>query len=161
MRINLVSGATGFVGRYLTSALLEKGEQVWIIVRPSSNESAETRAKKILSRFFLKWPSALRVIEGDVIAKDLGIKDSIIENLKDSEVVFWHLAATLDLTDQNEAGIWKTNAIGTCLGSLGTGKPGEFIKVCRRAGIKCRRDEAPRRNIGPRTRTERYRSRRT
>lgn len=113
MRINLVTGATGFVGGYLTSALLEKGEQVWIIVRPSSNESAETRAKKILSRFFLKWPSALRVIEGDVIAKDLGIKDSVIENLKDFEVVFWHLAATLDLTDQNEAGIWKTNAIGT------------------------------------------------
>lgn len=42
----LVSGATGFIGKYLTKRLVLEGHEVWAIVRPSTNTDVQ-RAQKI------------------------------------------------------------------------------------------------------------------
>ena len=47
MKIHLITGATGFVGKYLVNSLLEKSENVWIIVRQLDNVSSQKRAEAI------------------------------------------------------------------------------------------------------------------
>jgi nucleoside-diphosphate-sugar epimerase len=113
MKINIITGATGFVGKYLVNALLEKGERVWIIVRPLNNESVKKRTEQMFCEHMAKWPDTFRVIEGDIMIKDLGIKDSIINELKNNEVVLWHLAANLSFSAENRADVQKTNYTGT------------------------------------------------
>src|SRR3989344_1017093 len=113
MKIHLVTGATGFVGKYLVNVLLEKGENVWIIVRPLHNVSAQARSKETFHDYPLKWPGTFRVIEGDIMIENLGIANSVIKELTNHEVVFWHLAANLSFAAENRADVQKTNYIGT------------------------------------------------
>jgi nucleoside-diphosphate-sugar epimerase len=113
MKVHLITGATGFVGKYLVNALLEKGECVWIIVRPLDNVSAHTRVERIFHDHRVKFPNTFRVIEGDIMMKGLGIKDSIVSELKNNEVIFWHLAANLSFATENRADVQRTNYIGT------------------------------------------------
>lgn len=113
MKIHLITGATGFVGKYLMNALLEKGEYVWVIVRPLRDLSTEERTKGMFHEQAMKHPGKFRVIGGDIMVKDLGIKDSITNELKHSEVVLWHLAANLSFAAENSADVQNTNYIGT------------------------------------------------
>ena len=113
MKIHLITGATGFVGKYLVNSLLEKRENVWIIVRQLDNVSARERAEVIFEDNISKWPKTFRIIAGDIMIEGLGINDSIVNELKDNEVVFWHLAANLSFASENRANVQKTNYIGT------------------------------------------------
>ena len=113
MKIHFVTGATGFVGKYLTNALLEKGESVWIMVRPQGNASAETRAKEAFHDYLAKWPRTFRVVEGDIMIENLGVADDLARELENQEVVFWHLAASLSFASENRADVQKTNYTGT------------------------------------------------
>jgi nucleoside-diphosphate-sugar epimerase len=113
MKIHLVTGATGFVGKYLVNALLEKGENVWIIVRPLNNVSAQARAKEIFHDYASKGPGIFRVIDGDIMIENLGLADFVVDELKNHEVIFWHLAANLSFASENRAEAQKTNYTGT------------------------------------------------
>ncbi len=113
MKIHFVTGATGFVGRYLVNALLEKGENVWILVRPQDKVSAQARAKEVFHNYLAKWPRTFRVIAGDVMIKNLGVADDLARELENQEVVFWHLAANLSFASENRADVQKTNYTGT------------------------------------------------
>jgi len=113
MKIHLITGATGFVGKYLVNSLLEKRENVWIIVRQLDNVYSQKRAEVIFKDNILKWPKTFRIIVGDIMIEGLGINDSIVNGLKDNEVVFWHLAANLSFASENRASVQKTNFIGT------------------------------------------------
>ncbi len=113
MKIHIITGATGFVGGYLVDTLLKRGENVWIIVRPLDNVSAHIRAKEKFHTYIEKWPHTFKVIEGNIMVEGLGIKQSIIEELKNNTVVFWHLAANLSFSTANKADVQKTNYTGT------------------------------------------------
>ena len=113
MKIHLITGATGFVGKYLVNSLLEKRENVWIIVRQLDNVSARERAEVIFEDNISKWPKTFRIIAGDIMIEGLGIYDSVVNDLKDNEIVFWHLAANLSFASENRANVQKTNYIGT------------------------------------------------
>lgn len=113
MKIHLITGATGFVGKYLANVLLEKGENVWIIVRPLNNVSAQARAQETFQDYLQKWPEAFRVVDGDIMIENLGIVDSVVKELKKHEVAFWHLAANLSFASENRADVQKTNYTGT------------------------------------------------
>ena len=113
MKIHFVTGATGFVGKYLVNALLEKGESVWIVVRPQGNASAETRAKEAFHDYLAKWPRTFRVVGGDIMIENLGVADDLARELENQEVVFWHLAANLSFASENRADVQKTNYTGT------------------------------------------------
>jgi len=113
MKIHLVTGATGFVGKYLVDALLEKGERVWVIVRPMNNLSAGERVNDIFHEQLATWSDVFRVVDGDITVEGLGIRDSIVAELKNCKVIFWHLAANLSFAAKNRPDVQKTNYIGT------------------------------------------------
>lgn len=113
MKINLITGATGFVGKYLVNALLEKNEVVWVIVRQLDNVSSQKRAEKIFEGIISKWPKTFRIIDGDIMVEGLGIKDSMVNELNKNKVIFWHLAANLSFASENMANVQKTNYTGT------------------------------------------------
>ena len=113
MKIHFITGATGFVGKYLVNALLEKGESVWILVLPTENASASVRSQAIFRDQLVKNPGSLRIVEGDIRTENLGIADAVIEELRGHEVVFWHLAANLSFASENRADVQNTNFIGT------------------------------------------------
>src|SRR3989344_509215 len=113
MKIHLITGATGFVGRYLTNALLERGDTVWIIVRSLNGVSAQSRTKEIFRSHSSRWPTAFRVIEGDITVEDLGVPAYLAEELEAHEVTFWHLAASLTFSSENMAEVQRTNLGGT------------------------------------------------
>ena len=88
----LVTGANGFVGQNLVQSLLERGEEVTCLVRPSSRLDA------------LK-PFGVRVLYGDVTQAE-----SLPEAVRDAEVVY-HLAGCTRAC--REAELVRVNATGT------------------------------------------------
>jgi len=113
MKIHFITGATGFVGKYLVSTLLEKGESVWIVVRPQGNASGKTRAEETFHDYLEKWPKKFRVVEGDIMIENLGIANDLTKELESQKVVFWHLAANLSFASENRDEVQKTNYTGT------------------------------------------------
>lgn len=113
MKIHLITGATGFVGRYLTRALLESGAQVWVVVRPDASATMQQRVSDIFQDCINKYPTKLRAVEGDILHKDLGITKTILQELDRHEVIIWHLAANLSFSAKNQAEVQKTNYDGT------------------------------------------------
>lgn len=92
---------------------MEKGDYVWAVVRPLNNVSAQTRTNEIFHNYLSKWPNTFQVIDGDIMIENLGITNSVLEELKRHEVIFWHLAANLSFASENRADVQKTNYIGT------------------------------------------------
>lgn len=92
MRV-LVTGGTGLIGRRLVPLLLERGHEVWLLVRP------ETR------RGMTEGPA--RLLEGDLTVPGLGVEGP----LPSFDHVF-HLAGAYDLT-LDEATLHRVNVDGT------------------------------------------------
>ena len=112
MTIHLVTGATGFVGRRLVSALLQKGSTVWALVRPHAR-SARDRIEDVWPDCLKTHPGRLRAIEGDITRAHLGIAPAIKAELKQHRVVIWHLAASLSFRERRTRSVYLTNVVGT------------------------------------------------
>jgi nucleoside-diphosphate-sugar epimerase len=110
-RINVITGATGFVGRNLVDSLLEKGETVYVVIR-SKELNFHERAESIFPCYKVKYSQRFRVIEGEITKTNLGIKEEIVNEIKKSEVNFWHLAANLSFRETDKERILKDNVKG-------------------------------------------------
>jgi NAD(P)-dependent dehydrogenase (short-subunit alcohol dehydrogenase family) len=102
-----VTGATGFIGRYLVDRLLARGNRVYVLVRPQSMQKFEA---------LREWwgPNASRVvpIAGDLAEPNLGVSAADIRKLNGKVDHLFHLAAIYDLkasADDQEA----ANVVGT------------------------------------------------
>jgi nucleoside-diphosphate-sugar epimerase len=113
MKINLVTGGSGFVGRYLIKNLLESGENVWVLLRPLEGNSSEQRAKELFFESFKKYPQKFKIIEGDIMMENLGIGETYLQELFKAEVFLWHLAANLSFLNKEKGNAIKTNCVGT------------------------------------------------
>jgi thioester reductase-like protein len=93
----LVTGGTGFLGRFLVERLLERGEgDVHLLVRASSRPRLEALIER--------WGAAGRVhpVEGDLAERRLGVADAwVAEHAGAIDHVF-HLAAVYDITAGEE-----------------------------------------------------------
>lgn len=92
MKRYFVTGATGFVGRFLVSKLLERGGTVYALVRPGS----ELRFEQLRQRY----PAAgerLRAVRGDLSEALLGVAPAVQAELRGQIDHFFHVAAIYDL----------------------------------------------------------------
>jgi NAD(P)-dependent dehydrogenase (short-subunit alcohol dehydrogenase family) len=83
----LVTGGTGFVGRYLVDHLVARGGEVAVLVLPSERE--------LFDRLAARWrqgPGSVEPVEGDVTAEWLGLDEEDLARLAGLDHVF-HLAA--------------------------------------------------------------------
>ena len=93
-----VTGATGFIGRFLVANLLKRGKPIYVLVRKSSQKKlAELRAHWGAS------DSQIIAISGDLAKKNLGISDADTKKLAGKIDHFFHLAAIYDLNASAEA----------------------------------------------------------
>jgi thioester reductase-like protein len=89
----LVTGATGFIGRFLVKRLLEdRTGDIHILVR----EGSETKAKR------LGRSKRLKIVRGDLGEDNLGIDPAWIEEHRGSIEHMFHLAAIYDMTADEE-----------------------------------------------------------
>ena len=92
-----VTGATGFIGRYLTALLLQRKATVYALIRPGSGEKLHQ-----LRTTLGVDETQLVGIEGDLSQDDLGISDSDFARLTKIKH-FFHLAAIYDLKADAES----------------------------------------------------------
>jgi NAD(P)-dependent dehydrogenase (short-subunit alcohol dehydrogenase family) len=103
-----VTGATGFIGKRLVKALLERrGTKVHFLVRPGS----EGKVGPLLEYWGVNGSRAVAVA-GDLTAKKLGVAADTLKALKGQIDAVYHLAAVYDLGADEEAQV-QVNIDGT------------------------------------------------
>ena len=92
----LVTGATGFIGRFLVERLLTRAGDVHVLVRPGSEEK--------LRRISERWTRRDRIkpVSGDLAEPRLGIAPEWIEAHRGRIDHVFHLAAIYDMTASEE-----------------------------------------------------------
>ncbi|MDI9240149.1 SDR family oxidoreductase [Lysobacter sp. LF1] len=93
-----VTGATGFIGRFLVSKLLKRKGTVYVLVRKDSRRKFDAIAKK------MGWDAKrVVVVEGDMTQGKCGVSAAQVRALSGKVKHFFHLAAIYDLTAKPEA----------------------------------------------------------
>jgi NAD(P)-dependent dehydrogenase (short-subunit alcohol dehydrogenase family) len=93
-----VTGATGFIGRYLVSNLLKRKGTVHVLVRKGSEKKFDAVAVK------MGWDrKRVLPVTGDLSAGKLGISAAQIKALSGKVTHFFHLAAIYDLSADAES----------------------------------------------------------
>src|SRR3546814_8114209 len=93
-----VTGATGFIGRFLVANLLRRKGTIHVLVRKDSQKKFDAIAKK------MGWdPKRITVLHGDMAAARCGLTAAQVRGLKGKVKHFFHLAAIYDLDATAEA----------------------------------------------------------
>ncbi len=93
-----VTGATGFIGRYLIGNLLKRKGTIHVLVRKGSEKKFEKIAED------MEWDrSRLQVVTGDLASPKLGLPPAKLRMLSGKITHFFHLAAIYDLTASAES----------------------------------------------------------
>ncbi len=131
-----ITGATGFVGRYLLHELLSTSDvKVHCLVRGSSIEEGLKKLKKSMSEYALwdeAYASRINVVLGDLVAEKLGIDEEVYDMLCQKADRIYHSAVYMNnmasydfLAEVNVDGIEKILRLA-CTGKQ---KPLEYIST--------------------------------
>ncbi len=101
-----ITGATGFIGKFLTENLLKRGGEVLVLLRPGS----EAKFAALKARFPYQ-ASQLKAVMGDLSQPGLGLSAEQVQSLGPVDH-FFHLAAIYDL-EASEAAQIAANVEGT------------------------------------------------
>lgn len=140
----LITGATGFLGSYITRELLELGCHLKLLVRKKTNIEARERFSEVLPAFmkagviFDTLPDRIEIIEGDISKVHLGLNSKEFFRLaKTVDEVFHCAAATKFDNDANDV-LTRTNILGTkyvaCFCAMGKIKRLHYISTAYVAG---------------------------
>jgi NAD(P)-dependent dehydrogenase (short-subunit alcohol dehydrogenase family) len=91
-----VTGATGFIGRFLLERLLEREGDIAVLVR----EGSQQRLDALIER--LGAGDRVRPVIGDLGEAGLGVSEKDVERLTGDVDHFFHLAAIYDMTADDE-----------------------------------------------------------
>lgn len=112
--MNVVTGATGFVGGFLSAELWRRFGRVTLLAR-SINDKSRHRIliQRLESILGIKIPdeNTVQMLLADITAPHLGVSESDMRKLKDVSGV-WHCAAISQFEAKDES-IFVTNALGT------------------------------------------------
>jgi thioester reductase-like protein len=93
-----VTGATGFVGRFLVDKLLQRKGNITVLVRKGSEKRLEAIAER------MGWDrKRISVVNGDLSKPKLGPDAAQIKALAGKVQHFFHLAAIYDLAADAES----------------------------------------------------------
>ena len=118
MRNIFITGATGFLGSYILRELLRNEEiSPIVLVRNKKGESADRRIDRVLRYFYGDKnykiiARRIRIVEGEVDKRSLGINDKIRESLANEIDEIYHSAAVAQFR-MPLAKIRKSNVDGT------------------------------------------------
>ena len=93
-----VTGATGFVGRYLVANLVARGEPIYVLVRKGSLE----RLSELREAWGVDDRTVVAIV-GDLAKPNLGVSAADLRKLKGKVDHMFHLAAIYDLQASAEA----------------------------------------------------------
>ena len=112
----LLTGATGFVGRYCLRELLRQNERLTVhcLVRAESAEHGIERIRDSLEQAEIwedEFAPRLRAVPGDICTDRFGLSESVFEDLSRRIDAVYHLAAEVRLI-LSYAEIREVNALG-------------------------------------------------
>jgi thioester reductase-like protein len=124
MHLEIITGATGYIGSHLAASLLLKdpGKNLVCLARRSAAQSAEERVHQALRRAW--WDQgydeapeelleSVRVLEGDLCSSRAGFERDIDEwTGRPDRVAFWHCAASVSFRETADQAVWNTNVQG-------------------------------------------------
>ena len=114
-----LTGATGFLGSHILSRILRHhaGSKVFVLVRPSGQQSARDRVERLLGRALgpgepERYADRLEVVQGDISEAGLGIDPTVGASLRASVDQIIHCAAAVrwDLSLEDAR---RDNVLGT------------------------------------------------
>jgi nucleoside-diphosphate-sugar epimerase len=114
----LVTGGTGFVGGFLISGLLGRGEHVYALVRPVEGKAPYDRLATVLGAVGMPphvldaLPERLTVFPGDVTQPGMGLDEAARQTLRAEVDAIWHSAGLTNL-QSDPAVLGAVNVDGT------------------------------------------------
>jgi NAD(P)-dependent dehydrogenase (short-subunit alcohol dehydrogenase family) len=115
-----VTGATGFIGRFLVGKLLERGKPIYVLVRRGSQKKLAALRERHGAD-----DKQIVAIAGDLAKPNLGIADADLRRLKGKVDHFFHLAAIYDIEAsaevQREANVEGTRHAVQCAEAINAG----------------------------------------
>ncbi|MFZ3115247.1 MAG: SDR family oxidoreductase [Syntrophales bacterium] len=109
-----ITGATGFLGSYVAAELLRRGHFLYILSRPKGNEGCNERLHRAL-RLWVDNHAAkrLRIFEGDIESRDLGLAPEDLAQLRDISLEILHCAACTSFGGSSADTTFRTNVEGS------------------------------------------------
>lgn len=99
----LLTGATGFVGRFILKELLEKDltSRISLLIRESNGFSGHQKAEQLLTTLFSsaqyqQYLNRIQVFEGDVTFENFGLSADLYRSLAETTNIIFHAAASIE-----------------------------------------------------------------
>ncbi|HEV3262662.1 MAG TPA: SDR family oxidoreductase [Gemmataceae bacterium] len=125
----LLTGATGFLGRYLLGELLSCGHRVAVLVRDSPQRRAADRVAELVASLSAargqELPRAV-VVSGELGLRGLGLSLADRQWLGRRCQAVLHTAADISFHARPDGEPWRTNLDGTR----------ELLRLCRELGLR-------------------------
>lgn len=159
----LVTGATGFIGGFLTAELLKRGAGVIALVRPSGETSPLQRMRDLLRFFHMEFPGNLEVVEGSVDIPGLGLEKGAASRVNSSAATVLHCAASTSFAARKSGQVEKVNVDGTANVLRAAGSSSRFchMSTAYSAGIRsdvCREELTVQENFNNRYEESKHRA---
>jgi NAD(P)-dependent dehydrogenase (short-subunit alcohol dehydrogenase family) len=122
----LVTGATGFIGRHLVACLLQREGDIHVVVREASLDKLQTLIAEKWAPTAPDAPARIKPLVGDLATPRLGVRSEHVEQLRGQVDHFFHLAASYDITADEE-----TNRIANVEGTR------HAVELANTLGVGC------------------------
>jgi len=108
----IVTGSTGFLGGFLTAALLRRGCRVISLVRPRNGSTPWQRMGRLMDFFGLRPGDDLEVVEAYLDEPGLGITEELAGDLRERADHIFHCAADTSFAARRSDEVLRTNVQG-------------------------------------------------